>query len=104
MAINIQVRGDEGFISMSGRFDFQIHREFKEAYMALLNNEAVRGIKIEMGKLEYMDSSALGMLLLLNERAKAVSKSISLLNASGMVAQVLEVANFGKLFNIGPRP
>lgn len=104
MTINVQVRGDEGFISMSGRFDFQIHREFKEAYTALLNNDAVREIKIEMGKLEYMDSSALGMLLLLNERAKAVNKSISLLNASGMVAQVLEVANFGKLFNIGPKP
>ena len=104
MAISIQVRGDEGFISMSGRFDFQIHREFKEAYTGLLNNDAIREIEIEMSRLEYMDSSALGMLLLLNERAKAVNKSISLLNASGMVAQVLEVANFGKLFNIGPRP
>lgn len=104
MAISVQVRGDRGVISMSGRFDFQTHREFKDAYTVLLDNEAVRGVEIEMSRLEYLDSSALGMLLLLNERAKAAGKSVSLLNASGMVDQVLEVANFGKIFSITRMP
>jgi anti-anti-sigma factor len=53
-----------------------------------------------MSKLDYLDSSALGMLMLLNERAKLVNKSISLFNPSGIVSQVLEVANFNRLFTI----
>jgi anti-anti-sigma regulatory factor len=40
------------------------------------------------------------MLMLLNERAKSVNKTISLANPSGVVDQVLEVANFNRLFNI----
>lgn len=102
MAITVQVQNDVARISMSGRFDFQVHREFKAAYTAPLENSEVREIEVEMSKVEYLDSSALGMLMLLHERAKAVNKSVTLLNSSNAVAQVLEVANFGKIFNIKP--
>ncbi len=100
MSINVQIRGDAARIAMSDRFDFQVHREFKEAYSTLLNNAAVREIEVEMSRVTYLDSSALGMLMLLNERAKALNKTITLLNSSGVVAQVLEVANFSRIFNI----
>ena len=100
MAINVQIKDASARIIMSGRFDFQVHREFKDAYAPLLENSAVREIGVEMSKVDYLDSSALGMLMLLNERAKAVNKPISLLNTSGVVSQVLEVANFSKIFSI----
>jgi len=100
MTLETQIREDAGIIVMKGRFDFQVHKEFKEAYSRLFENAAVRKIEIEMSRLEYLDSSALGMLMLLNERAKAVNKTISLANPSGVVDQVLEVANFNRLFNI----
>jgi len=100
MSINVQIHNRAGRITMSGRFDFQVHRAFKDAYTPLLDNTAVHEIEIEMGHVDYLDSSALGMLMLLNERAKAANKSVSLLNTSGVVSQVLEVANFSKLFNI----
>lgn len=100
MALEIRVLNDVARISMSGRFDFQIHREFKDAYTPLFDNPAVKQIEIEMSKLDYLDSSALGMLMLLNERAKAANRSIVLANPSGVVEQVLEVANFSRLFNI----
>lgn len=100
MAISIQIRENVARISMSGRFDFQVHREFKEAYSALVENAEVREIEVEMSKVDYLDSSALGMLMLLNERAKGANKTVSLLNTSGVVSQVLEVANFSRIFNI----
>ncbi|HEX5364592.1 MAG TPA: STAS domain-containing protein [Gallionella sp.] len=100
MAISIQIRDNVGRITMEGRFDFQVHREFKEAYTPLVDNAAVREIEVEMSKVDYLDSSALGMLMLLNERAKGANKTVSLLNTSGVVSQVLEVANFSKIFNI----
>ena len=78
MAINVQILDRAGRINMYGRFDFQVHREFKEAYTPLLDNPAVREIEVEMSKVDYLDSSALGMLMLLNERAKAVNKPVTL--------------------------
>ena len=100
MAINVQIHDRSARIAMSGRFDFQVHRDFKDAYTPLLDNPAVREIEVEMSKVDYLDSSALGMLMLLNERAKAANKPVSLLNTSGVVSQVLEVANFSKIFDI----
>ena len=100
MTLETQIGDNVARIIMKGRFDFQIHKEFKEAYSRLFENAAVRQIEIEMSKLDYLDSSALGMLMLLNERAKSVNKTISLVNPSGVVSQVLEVANFNRLFSI----
>jgi HptB-dependent secretion and biofilm anti anti-sigma factor len=100
MAINVQIMNNTARMSMYGRFDFQVHREFKEAYTPLLENAVVKEIEVEMSKVDYLDSSALGMLMLLNERARAVNKPITLLNTSGVVSQVLAVANFSKIFNI----
>ena len=104
MSINIQFREHSACIAMSGRFDFETHRDFKKAYMALLGNAAVRGIEIEMSKVDYLDSAALGMLLLLHERAKDANKPVSLLNATGIALQVMEVANCSKIFTIKRAP
>lgn len=100
MALEVQIRDNVARIIMSGRFDFQIHRDFKDAYSKLFENAAVQQIEIEMSKLEYLDSSALGMLMLLNERARSANKAIILSNPSRVVNQVLEVANFNRLFTI----
>jgi len=77
-----------------------MHRDFKNIYMPLLDNAAVHEIEIEMSQVDYMDSAALGMLILLNERCKDAGKSISLVNVSGYATQVLTISNFNKIFNI----
>ena len=100
MSIDVQIRGHSARIAVSGRFDFQVHRDFKDAYTPLVDNAAASEIELEMSKVDYMDSSALGMLLLLDERAKAANKSIMLLVTSGFVSRVFEFANFGSIFNI----
>jgi len=100
MAINVQIVDHSARISMTGRFDFSVYRDFKNAYTALLMNAAVQEIAIEMSGVDYMDSAALGMLLLLNERASEANKPVILLNVSDTVFQVLETANFSKFFEI----
>lgn len=100
MAINVRVHDHSARIAMSGRFDFQVHRNFKDAYMPLLGDAGLHEIEIEMSKVDYIDSSALGMLVLLNDRAKEANKSVALLNASDAVSQLLEVANFSQIFSI----
>ena len=104
MNMNIQVRNHSARIAMSGRFDFGVHRDFKNAYMTLLGNADVHEIELEMSKVDYLDSAALGMLLLLHERAKDVNKPLALLNPSGAASQMMEVANFSKFINIKNAP
>lgn len=100
MAIRSHIHEQLGSIFMEGRFDFLVHREFKQAYMDMLNNPSINEIEVDLQKLDFMDSTALGMLLLLRERASAVNKSIALSNPSEIASKLLWVANFDKLFAI----
>lgn len=95
-----QVRTSAGIakIVLQGRFDFGSHRDFKTSYEAPLGATDVRELEIDMGGVEYLDSSALGMLLILKERAGAINKRVAITNCRGAVKQVLDIANFGKLF------
>jgi len=97
-----QVRTSAGVarIALQGRFDFCAHREFKTSYEAPLSATDVRELEIDMGGVEYLDSSALGMLLILKERAGATNKRVAITNCRGAVKQVLDIANFSKLFPI----
>ena len=102
MAIDVRIWEQTGRLLMPDTFDFKVHRDFNNAYMPLLENAAIREIEIEMSKVEFIDSSALGMLMLLNERAKMANKTIVLSNVSSMALKLLEVANFRKIFNFKP--
>jgi anti-anti-sigma factor len=57
-------------------------------------------VDVDLGEVAYLDSSALGMLLMLRDKAKSAGREVRLVNARGSVRQVLEIANFGKLFAI----
>lgn len=87
-------------IKLAGRFDFNTHREFRGAYEALLSDGAVNAVLVDFSGVDYLDSSALGMLLMLRDKLGGVNKEITLTGVSGNVKQVLDIANFGKLFQI----
>lgn len=88
-------------LSLRGRFDFHCHREFRSACEGALARQGVGTLEIDLGEVEYLDSSALGMLLLARERAGAAGRPVRLANCRGSVAEVLRIANFQKLFDIG---
>lgn len=96
--INVQISDTIAKLILRGRFDFNSQRLFRSSYDAPLGSGEVKVMEIDMGDVEYLDSSALGMLLLLKERASAAGKDVTLSNCRGTVKQVLEIANFNKLF------
>lgn len=100
MGINVTVSGNTAVINMTGRFDFNVQRDFKGAYDPQLSNAAVNAIEVNLAGVDYLDSSALGMLLMLRERAASSGKSLKLCRPSAGVSQILEIANFSKLFKI----
>lgn len=97
MQTNVTSRDGSTAIVLQGRFDFNAHREFRDAVDRALKEPAPE-IKVDLAGVDYLDSSALGMLLMLRDKAKGAGKSVSLVSARGAVKQVIEIANFGKLF------
>ncbi len=98
--INIDILDSKAVIVLNGRFDFSTHSEFSNCYSSAIATAGIREVDVELGKVDYLDSSALGMLLLLSERAKIANKTVALVNPNDMVAQVLDRVNFGKIFKI----
>lgn len=83
-------------IKVSGRFDFGVHQGFRKAIE--LTPQNMRAVVVDLQFTEYMDSSALGMLLVLRDRVNNAQKSVKLLNPKPDVRKILEIANFDKLF------
>lgn len=85
-------------ITLNGRFDFNCHREFRAVMGEAMKCGTAEGIQVDLRGADYIDSSALGMLLMLREEAQATGRTVALAGAQGAVKQLLEIANFAKLF------
>lgn len=83
-------------ISVIGRFDYTCHKAFKEAF----GGGVVTCYEVDLSETLYLDSSALGMLLLLRDHAGGEKATVRLLSPNRTVLEVLNMANFGLLFNI----
>ena len=100
MLAQVETNGGKAKIKLNGRFDFNAHRTFRESYDSALGVSEVKEFVIDFASVDYLDSSALGMLLMLKEKAQAANKSVTLSNCQGTVKQVLDIAHFSKLFTI----
>lgn len=99
MAISGKVSdgGSSVLINISGRFDFNAHHDFRNIYR---NEKSDAAYKIDMSGTEYIDSSALGMLLLLREHAGNESANISINGCNEDIKKIFAISNFEKLFTI----
>ena len=98
MAISSTQNGSEIIIKVDGKFDFSCHREFRDTYVH--TNGASSNYVVDLSNADYLDSSALGMLLLLREHAGSENAKIILKGASHDVKDILLVSNFDKLFKL----
>ena len=100
MQASVQKDTGKATIKLAGRFDFNTHREFRAAYEPLIADSTLRSVVVDFAGVDYLDSSALGMLLMLRDKMGGASKEVALTGVRGNVKQVLDIANFGKLFQI----
>ena len=98
MSIETAVNGNDLTIRITGRFDFGLHKDFRIASDKI--NANIRKVMVDMGRTEYVDSSALGMLLILREKMGGDRSAVKISNASPEVKKVLEIANFNQLFTL----
>ena len=84
-------------IHVNGRFDFSAHQEFMQAYKGHPKGEK-RSV-VDLKNTEYLDSSAMGMLLQLRDFGDK-SSEIEIVNGNEAVQEILRIANFDKLFKV----
>jgi len=96
--VSLNASTSELVVKISGRFDFSLHQDFRK----LSENEAknVKAITIDLLRTDYIDSSALGMLLILRDKVGDNKSAIKIANAKPDVKKILEIANFDKLFTL----
>lgn len=90
--------GQELRIAIQGRFDFSAHQEFRGSYESLAGQPS--HYVVDLAETTYLDSSALGMLLLLRDHASNNEADIEIVNCSSDVKKILTISNFEQLFNI----
>ncbi len=98
MSIGTSVSGSELTVQVEGRFDFSAHQEFRDAYEK--SGDAVKSYVIDMAKATYLDSSALGMLLLLRDHAGGDTAQVRITRCNQDVKKILTISNFEQLFAI----
>lgn len=96
--INMSEQDNSMTIAIEERFDFSLHQQFRDAY----NQCSMVGVKfiLDLSDTSYMDSSALGMILLLKDYAANLSGSVIIKNPNEEVNKILEIAQFHRLLTI----
>lgn len=99
MQTRIQINDIRTVIELAGQFDFNARATFGDALDKVLAARAA-DITIDMGGVTYIDSSALGLLLIAQDKARESHKNVTLSGAQGTVKEILEIANFHKRFTM----
>lgn len=100
MPVKLNCLSSQCTLSISGRFTFEIHRDFRKLSEQALDDPQCKQLNLDLGGVEYLDSSALGMLLLVKEKATAQNKSLRLKGAQGHTLQILQAVKFDTLFEL----
>ena len=99
MSVTSNISADKQLtIKIKGRFDFSTHQDFRKAYEHVTH---AKSFVVDLKETNYLDSSALGMLLLLRDHAGGDRADVRLENCSADVVKILAISNFAKLFHIG---
>ncbi len=89
--------GGKNFIKTSKTFTYANQNEFRTAYESF---DASKPIIVNMADTDYVDSAALGMLLILREYLGDDKAKVIISNPTDTVLNILKVSNFQKIFTI----
>ena len=98
VSCNILQENKQVVISVSERFDFSLHQQFRDAYSKCLEQNF--SYILGLSHTDYMDSSALGMILLLKDHVELHASKLIIRKPSETVNKILEIAQFHRLMTI----
>lgn len=87
-------------LRLPARFDFSQHKTFTASYENVFTQSQIKELVLDFSGVDYLDSSALGMLVLLQKKAAVSKVKVVLRGARGTAKDILNMANMHKLFVI----
>ncbi|MGL6047950.1 MAG: STAS domain-containing protein [Vogesella sp.] len=101
MSVTFHIREQEATIQVHGHFNFSQHGAFRDACKAVLAHQGVKSVEINLMEVDHLDSSALGMLLVLRDQVEERRiQRLLISNAKPVVRQIFAIAKFDKFFEI----
>ncbi|MCE2596899.1 STAS domain-containing protein [Motilimonas cestriensis] len=86
-------------IRLPNKFDFHYHRVFNQDLDLLLAKSDLKEIELDFSQVQYLDSSALGMLVLMSKKnEESAQAKLVIRGAQGNALDILEMANMAKLY------
>ena len=85
-------------LRLPSRFDYSYHRQFGEMYTPLIENSVCKELILDFTQVEYLDSSALGMMVLLHKKFSNHNRKVKIKGARGATEEILKMANMQKIF------
>ena len=85
-------------VLIKGHFNFDMNAEFREVLDCV--SESKYGVTVDMSMVDQIDSSALGMLLLLREQCGGNNARIKIIKCRPEIHDVLKMANFQIIFDM----
>ncbi len=86
-------------IKVSGRMTHKDHKAFRDI-LGQINNAGSARVQFDLSRVEFMDSSALGMLLIVRDAAVQQNRDVVLKGATGQVETLMKVAKLHKYFTV----
>lgn len=86
-------------VALSGAFTFKDHHSFRAVLDLLKANRGGRHV-LDLGGLEFLDSAALGMLLVAEDETSTAGSKLTLRNLPPRVTRLFELAAMDSLFTI----
>jgi anti-anti-sigma factor len=102
MRINASIKDSTAVIHLTGRLDSTTYRSLRAGCDELLQLSEISILEVDVHDVEHINSSAIGMLLLIHELAQKNGKQLHISNLRGFVLSVFEVANLHRYFTIVP--
>jgi anti-anti-sigma factor len=92
LIIETRREGDVWTMRLLGELDLSNVEQLEEAFRGVEAAEGVEEIILDLGGLEFVDSTGLKLLLELSARSRADSNRLRMRDAVGQVRRVLEIA------------
>ena len=101
MQITYSQADDETLVlKLVGRLDFTHRQDFINVVERLSREMPGRAVHVDCSGLLDIDSSGLGMLLVLRDRVHHIGTSLALVGCGRRVSEVLNTVQFGRLFQL----
>jgi anti-sigma B factor antagonist len=102
METKIQQLGDVTVVEISGRLHLGNSLTYAENAITRLIEGGSRKLVIDLAKLEYIDSSGLGMLIFSGGRMEESGGQMRVAGAGGSVARVFDISHAGRVLQFDP--